>query len=95
MYKIYMNAISEQGKICNYLLQIVDTPDYGRCLGELDNFVEGVTDENAWRENFHMSKDALVALSEALRPYIEGVTTKMRAHLRHRIHTDFLPKTLV
>ena len=41
--------------------------------------MEGVADENAWRENFRMSKDALIALSEELRPYIEGETTNMRA----------------
>lgn len=41
--------------------------------------MEGIVDENAWRENFRMSKDALAALSEELQPYIEGETTNMRA----------------
>ena len=44
-----------------------------------DNFVQGEVDDRAWRENFRMSKDSIVALSEELRPYIEGIITNMRA----------------
>lgn len=40
--------------------------------------MEGVADENAWCENFRMSKDWFIGLGEELRPYIKGETTNMR-----------------
>ncbi len=41
--------------------------------------MNGAVDEFEWKENFRMSKDSLVALSEELRPHIEGKTTNMRS----------------
>ena len=90
MYRICTHTIAEQRRICAQLLQILDTPIRlrrrrqvwtrpGRTSLWWDKFVEGEVDDHAWRENFRMSKDALVALSEELRPYIEGQTTNMRA----------------
>ncbi|XP_012673802.2 putative nuclease HARBI1 [Clupea harengus] len=51
----------------------------GRTSSWWDNFVNGVVVDNEWRENFRMSRTSLVALSEELRPYIEGQKTNMRA----------------
>ncbi|KAM9314409.1 putative nuclease HARBI1 [Pholidichthys leucotaenia] len=51
----------------------------GRTSQWWDNFVNGVVEEHEWKETFHMSKESLIALSEELRPYIEGKRTNMRA----------------
>ncbi|KAM4555658.1 putative nuclease HARBI1 [Odontesthes bonariensis] len=50
----------------------------GRTSSWWDNFVNGVVLEEEWKENFRMSRPSLVALSEELRPHIEGQTTNMR-----------------
>ena len=82
--------ISEQRRRINYLRQLLDAPIRRRRTRQVwirpgrtslwwDNFVQGKVDDRAWRENFRMSKDSLVALSEELRPYIEGEITNMRA----------------
>ncbi|KAJ0058294.1 hypothetical protein NL108_012761 [Boleophthalmus pectinirostris] len=74
MNRICRDTLSEQRRICNHLCQILDAPvrrrrvrqiwtKLGRTSRWWDNFVEGVADENVWRENFCISKDALVALS--------------------------------
>ena len=81
---------TDQRRRINYLRQLLDAPIRrrrtrrvwirpGRTSLWWDNFVQGEVDDRAWRENFRMSKDSLVALSEELRPYIEGETTNMRA----------------
>ena len=44
-----------------------------------DNFVNGLVVNDEWRDHFRMSRASLVALSEEVRPYIEGQTTVMRA----------------
>ncbi|XP_047429524.1 putative deoxyribonuclease tatdn3 [Mugil cephalus] len=51
----------------------------GRMTSWWDNFINGVAVENEWRKNFRMSKASVVALSNELRPYIQGQTTNMRA----------------
>lgn len=51
----------------------------GRTSSWWDNFVNGVVADSEWRENLRMSRDSVVALSEELRPHIEGQTTNMRA----------------
>lgn len=51
----------------------------GRTSSWWDNFVNGVVRDEEWRDNFRMSRASLVALSEELRPYIEGQITVMRA----------------
>lgn len=51
----------------------------GRTSSWWDSFVGDVVVDSDWRENFRMSRASLVALSEELRPYIEGQTTVMRA----------------
>ncbi|KAK0150077.1 putative nuclease HARBI1 [Merluccius polli] len=50
----------------------------GRTSSWWDNFVNGIVVDDEWRENFLMSRASLVALSEELRPHIEGQTTNMR-----------------
>nr|XP_055026760.1 putative nuclease HARBI1 [Misgurnus anguillicaudatus] len=89
LYEIFTTRITDQRRRINYLHQIVDAPIRRRQIRRLwtrpgrtskwwDNFVEGVVDDHAWRENFRMSKDCVVALSEELSPYIKGETTNMR-----------------
>lgn len=50
----------------------------GRTSAWWDNFVSGVVAPEEWRENFRMSRSALVDLSDRLRPHVEGATTNMR-----------------
>ncbi|KAM4577098.1 putative nuclease HARBI1 [Odontesthes bonariensis] len=50
----------------------------GRSSEWWDNFVNDVVDEQAWYENFRMTKDSLYALTDLLRPHIEGQWTNMR-----------------
>ncbi|XP_017276303.1 putative nuclease HARBI1 [Kryptolebias marmoratus] len=51
----------------------------GRTSSWWDNFVSGAVEDGEWSENFRMSRASLVALTEQLRPHIEGQTTNMRA----------------
>lgn len=51
----------------------------GRTSSWWDNFVSGVALDSEWRENLRMSRASVVALSEELRPHIEGQTTNVRA----------------
>ncbi|CAL9707842.1 unnamed protein product [Knipowitschia caucasica] len=51
----------------------------GRTSSWWDNFVNGVVMDAEWRENFRMSRESVVALTEELSPHIEGQTTNMRA----------------
>ncbi|CAL9700980.1 unnamed protein product [Knipowitschia caucasica] len=51
----------------------------GRSSRWWDDFEHGRVDDKAWTEMFSMSKESVVALSEDLRPYIEGKATNMRA----------------
>ena len=51
----------------------------GRTSSWWDNVVNGIAVDEEWRENFRMSRTSLLALSEELRPYIDGQTTAMRA----------------
>ncbi|XP_050959494.1 putative nuclease HARBI1 [Labeo rohita] len=51
----------------------------GRCCAWWDNFVCGTVVPEEWRENFRMSRDSLYHLSELLRPYIQGQTTRLRS----------------
>ncbi|XP_035030944.1 putative nuclease HARBI1 [Hippoglossus stenolepis] len=51
----------------------------GRTSAWWDNFTNGVVAPEEWRENFGMSRSALMHLSERLRPHVEGAATKMRA----------------
>ncbi|CAL9702247.1 unnamed protein product [Knipowitschia caucasica] len=51
----------------------------GRTSSWWDNFVNGVVLDAEWRENFRMSRESVVALTEELSPHIEGQTTNMRA----------------
>ena len=51
----------------------------GRSSTWWDNFEDGVVDATVWRKNFRMTRSALIALSEELRPHIERQTTNMRA----------------
>ncbi|XP_028416694.1 putative nuclease HARBI1 [Dendronephthya gigantea] len=50
----------------------------GRTSAWWENFVNEVMLPEEWRENFRMSRRSLLKLSEELRPYIEGMTTRMR-----------------
>lgn len=50
----------------------------GRSSSWWDNFENEVVVAEEWRENFRMSRTALLSLSELLRPHIEGRTTIMR-----------------
>ena len=87
LYRILTKHIDRQRRRVNYLLQtrrrrrrersLWTRP--GRTSQYWDNFVDGKTDALAWVEDFRMSKESLVYLSEQLRPYIEGETTRMRA----------------
>ena len=69
MYRICTDTIAEQRRICGQLLQILDAPIRrrrtrrvwtrpGRTSLWWDTFVDGEVD--VWRENFRMSKDALL-----------------------------------
>ena len=71
MYRICTDTIAEQRRICGQLLQILDAPIRrrrtrrvwtrpGRTSLWWDKFVDGEVDDHAWRENFRMSKDALL-----------------------------------
>lgn len=51
----------------------------GRTSNWWDNLFSGAVADSEWGEKFCMSRDSLVALTEDLRPYIEGQRTKMRA----------------
>uniref|UniRef100_A0A667XT45 Putative nuclease HARBI1 n=1 Tax=Myripristis murdjan TaxID=586833 RepID=A0A667XT45_9TELE len=51
----------------------------GRTSAWWDNFISEVVAPEEWRENFRMSRSALVNLSERLRPHVEGVKTQMRS----------------
>ncbi|KAJ0067647.1 hypothetical protein NL108_008961 [Boleophthalmus pectinirostris] len=99
MCRICRDTISEQRRICSHLCQIPDAAVRRRRVRRLqtrpartsrwwDNFVEGVADENAWRENFCMSKDAFVVLST-------NIPNRIPHILQHYMHADFLSKTLV
>ena len=50
----------------------------GRTSAWWENFVNEVVLPEEWKENFRMSRTSLLKLSEELRPYIEGKTTRMR-----------------
>lgn len=50
----------------------------GRTSAWWDHFVNEVAVPDEWRENFQMSRSALMDLSERLRPHVEGETTSMR-----------------
>ena len=51
----------------------------GRTSAWWDNFVNGIFIPEEWRENFRMSRTSLLNLSELLRPFIQGETTRMRS----------------
>ncbi|XP_035848902.1 putative nuclease HARBI1 isoform X2 [Sander lucioperca] len=51
----------------------------GRSTAWWDNFTSGAAAPEEWRENFRMSREALLQLSDRLRPHVQGETTKMRA----------------
>ncbi|XP_034747451.1 putative nuclease HARBI1 [Etheostoma cragini] len=51
----------------------------GRSSAWWDNFTSGAAAPEDWRDNFRMSREALVQLSERLRPHVQGETTAMRA----------------
>ena len=50
----------------------------GRTSAWWENFVNEVVLPEEWKENFRMSRTSLLNLSEELRPYIAGITTRMR-----------------
>ncbi|XP_060780301.1 putative nuclease HARBI1 [Neoarius graeffei] len=50
----------------------------GRSSAWWDNFVDQVVVAEEWRENFRMSRSALIHLSERLCLQLEGTTTRMR-----------------
>lgn len=50
----------------------------GRTSSKWDNFVDRRVVDSEWRESFHMSKDSVIALSEELRPHIDGQTMNMQ-----------------
>nr|XP_057903307.1 interleukin enhancer-binding factor 2 homolog isoform X1 [Doryrhamphus excisus] len=50
----------------------------GRTSSWWENFVDGVVADDDWRASFRMCRGSLLALSEELRPHIEGQTTNMR-----------------
>ncbi|XP_054619214.1 interleukin enhancer-binding factor 2 homolog isoform X1 [Dunckerocampus dactyliophorus] len=83
----------EQRRIHNHMCRILSNPPRcptrratrrrfwvrpGRTSSWWENFVDGVVVDDDWRANFRMSKASLLALSEELRPHIEGQTTNMR-----------------
>ena len=51
----------------------------GRMSAWWDNFVNETFIPEECHENFRMSRTSLLSLSELLRPYIEGETTRMRS----------------
>ncbi|KAF1382156.1 hypothetical protein PFLUV_G00161530 [Perca fluviatilis] len=51
----------------------------GRSTAWWDRFTSGAAAPEEWTENFRMSREALVQLSDRLRPHVQGETTKMRA----------------
>uniref|UniRef100_A0A3Q2NX00 Putative nuclease HARBI1 n=1 Tax=Fundulus heteroclitus TaxID=8078 RepID=A0A3Q2NX00_FUNHE len=51
----------------------------GRTSSWWDNLLDGAVADSEWRENFRMSRAAVVALTNELRPHVERQTTNMRA----------------
>ncbi|KAL2080758.1 hypothetical protein ACEWY4_024551 [Coilia grayii] len=50
----------------------------GRTSSWWDNFVNEVVLPEEWREHFRMTRSSVYQLSDHLRPYIEGQTTRLR-----------------
>ncbi|XP_041965782.1 putative nuclease HARBI1 [Alosa sapidissima] len=51
----------------------------GRTSAWWDNFVNDAVIAEQWRDNFQMSRSAMIMLSEKLRTHVEGTQTTMRA----------------
>ena len=49
----------------------------GRTSAWWDNFVSQTVVPEEWKENFRISRPSLLKLSEELRPYMEGKSTRM------------------
>ena len=43
-----------------------------------NNFLNGIIVANEWRENFRMTRDTFMTLTEEVRPFLEKRTTVMR-----------------